>query len=48
MKKLIYLVVILFVFASLTSCASKKKGCGLTADNNTVPSQEIVVADINQ
>lgn len=48
MKKFIYLFIMLFAFASLTSCGSKKKGCGLTADANTAPTQEIVVAEVTQ
>lgn len=46
MKKSIYLLIVLFAFASLTSCGSKKKGCGLTADNQVVPAQEVVVAEV--
>jgi hypothetical protein len=48
MKKIVYLLVFVFVMMSLTSCGSKKKGCGLTANANTLPSQEIVVADVAQ
>ena len=47
MKKFIYLFVILFALASLTSCGSKKKGCGLTADTTAVPTQEILIAEVN-
>ena len=43
MKKLVYLIVILFVFASLSSCGSKKKGCGLTS--NVSATQEVIVVD---
>ena len=46
MKKIVYLFVIVFVFASLVSCSAKKKGCGLTADISTVPSQEILVSEL--
>lgn len=46
MKKIVYLFVIAFAFASLVSCSAKKKGCGLTADISTVPSQEIVVSEV--
>jgi len=48
MKKTVYILVLLFAFASLSACGSKKKGCGLTADANTLPSQEVsVVVDNN-
>ncbi len=43
MKKLIYLIVILFAFALLSSCGSKKKGCGLTSDVNTT--QETIIVN---
>jgi len=43
MKKLTYIFIIAFVFASLTSCGSKKKGCGLTSDVNNSPAQEVVL-----
>ena len=46
MKKIVYLVVIVFAFATLVSCGSKKKGCGLTADTASVPSQEILVSEV--
>lgn len=46
MKKLVYLFVIVFAFATLTSCSAKKKGCGLTADTAALPSQEIIVAEV--
>lgn len=46
MKKIVYLFVIAFAFASLVSCSAKKKGCGLTADASTVSSQEIVVSEV--
>ena len=44
MKKLIYLFVFAFIVATLSSCAGKKKGCGLTADAQ-VNNQEIVQAE---
>ncbi len=44
MKKIVYLLVFAFILTSLSSCGSKKKGCGLTADANTAPSQEVVAA----
>lgn len=43
MKKIIFLLLIAFVFSSLTSCAGKKKGCGLTADTTQVSTQGVVV-----
>ncbi len=46
MKKLVYLIVILFAVASLSSCGSKKKGCGLTSQANTA--QTVVVAQISE
>jgi len=46
MKKLVYIFVIVFALASLSSCSAKKKGCGLTADATELPTQEIVVAEI--
>lgn len=46
MKKLVYLLVIVFAFATLASCSAKKKGCGLTADAASIPTQEIVVAEV--
>ena len=46
MKKIVYLFVIAFAFASLVSCSAKKKGCGLTADATNVPTQEIVVSEV--
>lgn len=46
MKKIVYLFVIAFAFASLVSCSAKKKGCGLTADAFNVPTQEIVVSEV--
>lgn len=46
MKKLVYLFIVLFAFASLSSCSSKRKGCGLTADTQTVPTQEIVISEV--
>ena len=45
MKKLSYLFIIAFVFATLTSCGSKKKGCGLTSDVAELPTQEVVVTE---
>jgi len=48
MKKFIYLFIVLFAFASLTSCGSKKKGCGLTADATTIPTQEIILAEVTE
>jgi hypothetical protein len=48
MKKLIYLFAIIVVLATLSSCGSKKKGCGLTSDINQITIQEIVVADLNE
>lgn len=48
MKKIVYLLLFAFVLASVTSCGSKKKGCGLTADANTVPTQEVLVVDVAQ
>ncbi len=46
MKKLVYILVIVFAFATLSSCSAKKKGCGLTADTIELPSQEIVVVEV--
>jgi len=46
MKKLVYIFVVLFVFATLASCSAKKKGCGLTADATELPTQEIVVSEL--
>ena len=48
MKKLVYILIVLFAFASLTSCGSKKKGCGLTGDTSDLPSQEVVVTEITE
>ena len=48
MKKLVYILVLVFAFSSLVSCAAKKKGCGLTADATQVPSQEVVVAEVSK
>ena len=48
MKKSIYLLIVLFAFASLTSCGSKKKGCGLTADVQIIPTQEVVVTEVTE
>ncbi len=48
MKKFVYLLIFAFLLTSLTSCGSKKKGCGLTADANTIPSQEVLVVDVAQ
>lgn len=46
MRKLILFVALIVLAGSLNSCASKSKGCGLTADNQNVPTQqEVVVAD---
>ncbi|GEM_PF-2664399 len=47
--KRITLILALIVFAvSINSCASKKKGCGLTADNQKATQQEIVVAEVTE
>jgi len=49
MKKLLIFVAIVVLASSFTSCASKRKGCGLTADNQSIPAQqEVIVADSNQ
>ena len=46
MKKLVYIFVLVFAFATLASCSAKKKGCGLTADASELPTQEIVVSEL--
>jgi len=43
MKKLIYLFAIVIALATLNSCGSKKKGCGLTSDVSTT----VEVVDLN-
>lgn len=48
MKKLGYIFVIVFAFATLVSCSAKKRGCGLTADATEIPSQEIVVSEVEE
>ena len=48
MKKLVYILVIVFAFATLSSCSAKKKGCGLTAEATELPSQEIVVSEVEE
>ncbi len=46
MKKLAFIFILVFTLASLTSCGSKKGGCGLTADASHLPSQEILTAEV--
>lgn len=46
MKKFVYIFVIVFALATLSSCSAKKKGCGLTADATELPSQEIIVSEV--
>ncbi|MCC7521579.1 MAG: hypothetical protein IT220_08095 [Flavobacteriaceae bacterium] len=49
MKKLVFFAVLLVLVTSLESCGSRKKGCGLTADNQNVPvQQEVVVAEVTE
>lgn len=49
MKKLLFFAVLLVWVASLESCGSRKKGCGLTADNQNVPvQQEVVVSEVTE
>lgn len=43
MKKFVLVVAILVLAISFTSCASRKKGCGLTAENQELNQQETVV-----
>ncbi len=45
MKKLAYLIIIVFALASLTSCGSKKKACGMTSDVSQVVNQEVAIAE---
>jgi hypothetical protein len=49
MKKVIILIAIVVLSNGFNSCASKSKGCGLTADNENIPTQqEIVVAQASE
>lgn len=39
MKKVVYLLFFIALTVSVSSCSSRKKGCGLTAENQTVAIQ---------
>jgi hypothetical protein len=46
MKRFFYFLVLVLFVGSLNSCASKRKGCGLTADNTQIDLQsEVAVAE---
>ena len=49
MKKFVFILVLLFITASLASCGGRKKGCGLTGVNKTetvVSTQNIEKIDV--
>ncbi len=47
MKRIVFILALIIFAGSLNSCASKKKGCGLTAENQEVKlQQEVVLAEV--